>query len=54
MDDSIFTLDRIQYNTIFIADLDRSESSESFSCDNLFLIVNIEGVKNHQKVIILS
>jgi hypothetical protein len=54
MDDSIFTLNTIQYDIIFITDLDRSESSKSFSYDILFLNVYIEGVKNCQKVIILS
>jgi hypothetical protein len=44
----------IQYTLFFIVDLDRSGSSKSFSCDGLFLILNIEGVKNHQIVISLS
>jgi hypothetical protein len=44
----------IQYTLYFIADLDRSGFSKSFSCDSLFLNLNIEGVKNRQKVIILS
>jgi hypothetical protein len=48
----VSNLSLISFNlTIFIADLDRSKSSESFLCRNLFLISNIEGMKNRQKVI---
>ncbi len=37
----------IQYSLFFIADSDRSGSSISFSCDGLFLILNIEGTGFH-------